>query len=62
MRMSISASAMWLTTAAEAATKAMPRVPNTRTSTGTMPGVASSMPTMAQSSMSATTLGLHISK
>ena len=53
---------MWLTTAAEAATRPMPKMPGASTAIGTQPGVARNMPTKAQSSISATTRGLHISK
>ena len=58
MRASTFRSTKWLIAAAEPATKAMPSEPNSRISQGTMPGVASNMPTMAVKVIKATTRGL----
>ena len=51
--------ALALTAAPAAAAPPIPSDPNTRASSGTMPGVASSMPTIAVNTISATTFGLH---
>ncbi len=47
----------WLSVAALAAASAMPMLPNTSASSGGRPGVASNVPTMAVSTISATTFG-----
>ena len=62
MRASMAASAMWLTAAAEPATRAMPSSPNSTAGSGGSPGVARNIPTKAQSSISSTTRGFVISK
>ena len=61
MRASIRASAMWLTAAADPATRAMPSRPQITAPAAAGPG-ASVMPTAAQSSISRTTRGLVISR
>ena len=47
--------------AAEAAHKAMPMLAKITTSTGTNPGVAMHIPTIAVTTISQTTFGLHSS-
>jgi hypothetical protein len=50
-----------LIAAAEAAISVIPRLPSSSTSSGTMPGAASNMPTTAVKVISMTTRGLHSS-
>ena len=48
--------------AAQPAASAMPRLPHTNAANGGQPGLASSVPTIAVKTMSATTLGLVSSR
>ena len=59
IRASTPESTTWLMAAAEAAARPMPSVPKTSAPSGTMPGVARNIPTMAVNTISATTLSLH---
>ncbi len=52
-------STTWLMTAADEAASQIPREPKRKAESGTMPGVAMNMPTMAVKTMSATMRGLH---
>ncbi len=61
MRASMLRSMSWFTAAAEAACKAMPRVPKNSRSSGGIPGTARNMPMMAVNTISITTRGLHSS-
>ena len=55
-------SSTWLIVAAQAAARAMPRLPKMSASSGGNPGLASSVPTIAVKVMSATTRGLVSSR
>ncbi len=55
---SMRSSSTWLTTAALAAARPTPRLPNRKASHGGRPGTASSVPTMDVNTMSMTTRGL----